>query len=140
MIRNQLSQVLCTNWFLIVCVGKYSPQNGPRCRRKGLSFIRKSFCGDCLYGLYFRVWGLCSCRYAREDALGKLGAAVAEGAQLIEDLYLSFYQELQKPLLTDQANARGHMHAHMHRHTAQAAHESPQSEAAAKVAITLFHM
>ena len=32
--------------------------------------------------------------------MGKLGGAVAEGAQLIENLYQSFYQELQKPLLS----------------------------------------
>ena len=39
------------------------------------------------------------CRYAREDALGKLGQAVAEGAQLIEELYHMLYAELQQPLL-----------------------------------------
>ena len=32
---------------------------------------------------------------------------MAEGAQLIEDLYQAFYQELQKPLLPDQARAVG---------------------------------
>ena len=49
----------------------------------------------------------CASRYAREDALSKLGQAVAEGAQLTEDFYHMLYDELQQPLLTQ-----------MHTHTA----------------------
>jgi len=61
---------------------------------------------------------------------------VAEGAQLIEDLYLGFYEELQKPLLAEQADAKASSKGTMHGQTGQAAHESPKNEAAAKVTCT----
>ncbi len=73
------------------------------------------------------------CRYAREDALGKLGGAVAEGAQLIEDLYQAFYQELQKPLASAQAGPNQPVKDSTHGQSSQGAYESPQNEAAAKV-------
>ena len=72
-------------------------------------------------------------RYAREDALGKLGGAVAEGAQLIEDLYQAFYLELQKPLSTEEAGAKQTADGSTHGQTSQGAHEPHKSEAAAKV-------
>lgn len=73
------------------------------------------------------------CRYAREDALGKLGGAVAEGAQLIEDLYQAFYQELQKPLASAQAGPNQPVKDSTYGQSSRGAHESPQNEAAAKV-------
>ena len=73
------------------------------------------------------------CRYAREDALGKLGGAVAEGAQLIEDLYQAFYQELQKPLASAQAGPNQPVKDSTNGQSSRGAHESPQNEAAAKV-------
>ena len=63
--------------------------------------------------------------------MSKLGGAVAEGAQLIEHLYLSFYSELQKPLL-DKSAARG-SHAHTIGQTEEAAVMPPGNVAAAKV-------
>ena len=64
--------------------------------------------------------------------MSKLGGAVAEGAQLIEHLYLSFYQELQKPLL-DNSTPTGGSDNHIHGQTDQAAVISTGNEAAAKV-------
>ena len=64
--------------------------------------------------------------------MSKLGGAVAEGAQLIEHLYLSFYQELQKPLLDD-SSVKGGSDKHTHEQTNQAAVMSIGNEAAAKV-------
>jgi len=91
----------------------------------------------CRYAPGGRSWQADSiqmpCRYAREDALGKLGGAVAEGAQLIEDLYQAFYQELQKPLASPQAGPNKTAKDSTHGQSSQGAHESPQSEAAAKV-------
>ena len=78
-------------------------------------------------------------RYAREDAMSKLGGAVAEGAQLIEHLYLSFYQELQKPLLADHTS-RGGSNINIHGQTEQAAVVSTRNEAAAKVIDSLYTM
>ena len=72
-------------------------------------------------------------RYAREDALGKLGGAVAEGAQLIEDLYQAFYLELQKPLSSGEAGAKQTTDGSTHGQTSRGAHEPRKSEAAAKV-------
>ena len=73
------------------------------------------------------------CRYAREDALGKLGSAVAEGAQLIEDLYQAFYLELQTPLLAQPTGSAPAPSADTHGQTGHGASESPKSEATAKV-------
>lgn len=64
--------------------------------------------------------------------MSKLGGAVAEGAQLIEHLYLSFYQELQKPL-PDNSDPRGGSDKHTHGHRDQAAVMSTGNDAAAKV-------
>ena len=64
--------------------------------------------------------------------MSKLGGAVAEGAQLIEHLYLSFYQELQRPLL-DNSCAQSGSDRHAHGQTSQPAVLSTGNEAAAKV-------
>ncbi|KAL3160682.1 hypothetical protein ABBQ32_010593 [Trebouxia sp. C0010 RCD-2024] len=69
--------------------------------------------------------------YAREDAMSKLGSAIADGAQLIEQLYLSFYQELQKPLLAGSATAAG-SDTHTHGQTGQAADLAARNGAVAK--------
>lgn len=58
---------------------------------------------------------------------------MAEGAQLIEDLYQAFYQELQKPLASAQAGPNQPVKDSTHGHSSRGAHESPQNEAAAKV-------
>lgn len=58
---------------------------------------------------------------------------MAEGAQLIEDLYQAFYQELQKPLVSGEAGAKQTTDSGTHGQTSQGAHEPPKSEAAAKV-------
>lgn len=58
---------------------------------------------------------------------------MAEGAQLIEDLYQAFYQELQKPLASAQAGPNQPVKDSTHGQSSQGAYESPQNEAAAKV-------
>ena len=74
-------------------------------------------------------------RYAREDAMSKLGGAIADGAQLIDQLYLSFYQELQKPLLAGSATTAGKgSDTHTHEQTGQAADSAARNGAVAKVA------
>lgn len=65
--------------------------------------------------------------------MSKLGSAIADGAQLIEQLYLSFYQELQKPLLAGSATAAG-SDTHTHGQTGQAADLAARNGAVAKVA------
>ncbi len=58
---------------------------------------------------------------------------MAEGAQLIEDLYQAFYQELQKPLASAQAGPNKTVKDSAHGQSGRGAHESPKNEAAAKV-------
>lgn len=65
--------------------------------------------------------------------MSKLGGAIAEGAQLIEQLYLSFYQELQKPLLAGDA-AKADSDMHTHRQMGQSADSAARNGAVAKVA------
>ena len=64
--------------------------------------------------------------------MSKLGGAVAEGAELIEHLYMSFYQELQKPLMDDH-NSKASSDASTHGQTHQAAAISSRNDAVAKV-------
>lgn len=65
--------------------------------------------------------------------MSKLGGAIADGAQLIEQLYLSFYQELQKPLLASSDTTAG-SDMHTHGQTGQAADLPVRNGAVAKVA------
>lgn len=64
--------------------------------------------------------------------MSKLGGAVAEGAQLIEHLYMSFYQELQTPLVAND-DGKADSDASTHGQTRQAAALSSKNDAVAKV-------
>lgn len=113
----------------VVMLAQYNPAPGSHGSVKFLyARIADIFMGTIITSLFTLVlpW------YAREDALGKLGGAVAEGAQLIEDLYQAFYQELQKPLASAQAGPNQPVKDSTHGQSSQGAHESPQNEAAAK--------
>ncbi|KAL0043113.1 hypothetical protein WJX79_009702 [Trebouxia sp. C0005] len=113
----------------VVMLAQYNPAPGSHGSVKFLyARIADIFMGTIITSLFTLVlpW------YAREDALGKLGGAVAEGAQLIQDLYQAFYQELQKPLASAQAGPNKTVKDSMHGQSGRGAHESPQSEAAAK--------
>ncbi|DBA89188.1 TPA: hypothetical protein ACH3X1_016339 [Trebouxia sp. C0004] len=113
----------------VVMLAQYNPAPGSHGSVKFLyARIADIFMGVIITSLFTLVlpW------YAREDALGKLGGAVADGAQLIEDLYQSFYQELQKPLASAQAGPDQPVTDSTHGQSSRGAHESPQNEAAAK--------
>ncbi|KAL0048452.1 hypothetical protein WJX82_003571 [Trebouxia sp. C0006] len=113
----------------VVMLAQYNPAPGSHGSVKFLyARIADIFMGTIITSLFTLVlpW------YAREDALGKLGGAVAEGAQLIEDLYQAFYQELQKPLASAQAGANQPVKDSTNGQSSRGAHESPQNEAAAK--------